>query len=51
MMALFDVMAFLFIIVLMWKGHQIREWTVAGLNVTEEGEKVVDTTSELDDKV
>jgi hypothetical protein len=44
MMAFFDAFSFLFIILLMWRGHQIRELTVGGLNVTEEGEKVVETS-------
>jgi MFS family permease len=43
MMAFFDVFSFGFIGILMWKGHQIREWTVGGLNDTEEGEKVIET--------
>lgn len=51
MMAFFDILAFGFIIILIWKGHQIREWTVGGLNITEEGEKVVETASETDAKV
>lgn len=51
MMAFFDILAFGFIGILMWKGHQIREWTVGGLNITEEGEKVVETASEIDAKV
>ncbi|RFU34879.1 hypothetical protein B7463_g1455, partial [Scytalidium lignicola] len=42
MMALFDLFSFVFIIILIWKGHAIREWTVGGLNSTEEGEHVVD---------
>jgi hypothetical protein len=46
MMAFFDVFSFGFIILLMWKGHEIREWSVGGLNATEEGEKVVDSNSE-----
>ncbi|KAE8441863.1 hypothetical protein EG329_004218 [Mollisiaceae sp. DMI_Dod_QoI] len=45
MMAFFDVFSFGFIVLLMWKGHQIREWTVGGLNETEEGEKVIETKS------
>jgi hypothetical protein len=51
MMAFFDILAFGFIGILMWKGHQIREWTVGGLNITEEGEKVVETASETDARV
>ena len=48
MMAFFDVFSFGFIGLLMWKGHKIREWTVGGLNASEEGEKVVDSNSEKD---
>jgi hypothetical protein len=48
MMAFFDVFSFVFIGLLMWKGHQIREWTVGGLNDTEEGEKVIETSSKED---
>jgi hypothetical protein len=48
MMAFFDVFSFAFIGLLMWKGHQIREWTVGGLNDTEEGEKVIETSSKED---
>ena len=51
MMAFFDILAFGFVGILMWKGHQIREWTVSGLNITEEGEKVIDSASETDAKV
>jgi hypothetical protein len=43
MMAFLDAFSFVFIGLLMWKGHQIREWTVGGLNDTEEGEKVIET--------
>lgn len=42
MMAFFEVFSFLFIIVLMWKGHQIREWTWAGLASSEEGEHLIE---------
>lgn len=48
MMALFDVFSFGFVMLLMWKGHRIRSWTVGGLNETEEGEKVVGTGSDLE---
>jgi hypothetical protein len=48
MMAFFDIAAFGFVGILMWKGHEIREWTLGGLNITEEGEKVVETASETD---
>ena len=48
MMAFFDIFSFVFIVLLMWKGHSIREWSIGGLNATEEGEKVVDSTSEKD---
>ncbi|KAI9743888.1 MAG: hypothetical protein M1818_002622 [Claussenomyces sp. TS43310] len=42
MMAFFEIFSFLFIILLMWKGHQIRQWTLSGLGSTEEGEHVVE---------
>ena len=48
MMAFFDVFSFGFVGLLMWKGHQIREWTVSGLNDTEEGEKVVESVKSVD---
>jgi hypothetical protein len=48
MMAFFDVFSFGFIALLMWKGHTIRQWTFGGLNNTEEGEKVVETSKEAD---
>lgn len=41
MMAIFSVFAFGFLIVLMWKGHVIRGWTLFGLGLSEEGEYVV----------
>ncbi len=44
MIAFFDAFSFLFIVLLMWKGHQISGRTVGGLNITEEGEKVVETS-------
>lgn len=47
MMAFFDIFSFGFIVLLMWKGHQIRQWTVGGLNDTEEGEKVVQGKKDL----
>lgn len=46
MMAIFDVVSFFFVILLMWKGHVIREWTVGGLNSTEEGEHVVESNKD-----
>ncbi len=48
MMAFLDIAAFGFILILMWKGHQIREWTVGGLNITEEGEKVIESGSDTE---
>jgi hypothetical protein len=41
MMAFFEVFSFGFVILLMWKGHQIREWTLAGLASSEEGEHLI----------
>jgi hypothetical protein len=43
MMAIFDAVSFIAIIVLMWKGHTIRQWTLAGLNSSEEGMRVLET--------
>jgi hypothetical protein len=40
MMAIFDAVSFCFVVLLIWKGHLIRSWTIGGLNSTEEGEKV-----------
>jgi hypothetical protein len=42
MMACFEIFAFLFIVLLMWKGHQIREWTSAALGSSEEGERLLE---------
>jgi len=42
MMACFEVFSFLFIVLLMWKGHQIRQWTWARLSSSEEGERVLE---------
>jgi len=41
MMSFFQVFSFFFVILLMWKGHTIRSWTVGNLASSEEGEKVV----------
>jgi hypothetical protein len=42
MMAIFEVFSFMFVILLMWKGHQIRNLTFfKGLSASEEGEHVV----------
>jgi hypothetical protein len=41
MMAFFSIFAFLFIIIVMWKGHQIREVSPFQISVTEEGTTVV----------
>lgn len=41
MMAVFDVVAFCFVIILMWKGHEIRMWNLGGVGSSEEGEHVV----------
>jgi len=45
MMAFFVIFSFLFVVLLMWKGHQIREWTLAGLSATEEGKHVIEEES------
>jgi hypothetical protein len=45
MMAFFDLVAFGFVVILMVWGHHIRSWSLGGLSVTEEGEKVVETAS------
>jgi len=41
MMAIFEVVAFCFVILLMWKGQRIRTWTVGGLNFSEDGEHLL----------
>lgn len=41
-MACFQVFSFLPVILLLWKGHQIREWRVGNLGQSEEGEHVVE---------
>lgn len=46
MIAFFELFSVLFVILLIWKGHQIREWTWAGLNSSEEGERVVGHANE-----
>ena len=42
MMAFFAVFSFFFIMLLMWKGHAIREIQFSSLASSEEGEKLVD---------
>jgi hypothetical protein len=42
MMAFLQVFSFLFVLVLMWKGHEIRQWKVGGLGESEEGEHVLE---------
>lgn len=42
LMALLQVASFGFVVVLMWKGHEIREWKVGGLESNEEGEYFVE---------
>ena len=42
MMAFFEVGSFAFILLLMWKGHAIRELTWGHLGKSEEGEHVVE---------
>lgn len=41
MMAFFTIFSFFFLIILMWKGHIIRQWTPWGLGSSEEGEHVL----------
>jgi hypothetical protein len=36
MMAIFEVVSFISIIVLLWKGHAIRKWNVGGLAASED---------------
>ena len=42
MMALFEVVSFGCVGLLMWKGHEIRGWTWGGLSSSEEGEHLVE---------
>jgi MFS family permease len=42
MMAILEVVSFGAVLLLMWKGHQIREWKVGGLGFSEEGEHVIE---------
>jgi uncharacterized membrane protein len=42
MMACMQVFSFLFVILLMWKGHEIRDWKVGGLLSSEEGEHIIE---------
>jgi uncharacterized membrane protein len=42
MMAIMQVVSFLFVLLLMWKGHEIREWKVGGLLKSEEGEHLIE---------
>lgn len=46
MMAFFAIFSFLFVILLMWKGHAIRQIQFASVASSEEGEKLVDAESE-----
>ena len=41
MMGFFTIFSFFFLIVLMWKGHVIRQWTPFGMGSDEEGENLV----------
>jgi hypothetical protein len=40
-MAFIQIAAWLFVLLLLWKGHQIRQWDPFGLICTEEGEHIV----------
>ena len=41
MMAFLQVFSFLFVLLLMWKGHEIRRWKVGGLAASEEGVHII----------
>ncbi|KZF22834.1 MFS general substrate transporter [Xylona heveae TC161] len=42
MAAFFSLGSFLLVILLMWKGHVIRQWSYGGIGKTDDGAKVVD---------
>lgn len=42
MMGIMDILSFLTVLLLLWKGHTIREWSWGGINITEEGLHVVE---------
>jgi hypothetical protein len=42
MMGFFTIFSFFFLMILMWKGHVIREWTPFGMGSSEEGETVLE---------
>jgi hypothetical protein len=42
MMAIFEVLSFMSIILLLWKGHAIREWSVGGFAESEDGMLLVE---------
>ena len=42
LMAFLQVFSFLFVILLFWKGHEIRQYKVGGLGQSEEGEHVLE---------
>lgn len=46
MMAIFVVISFGCIVLLMWKGHTIRKWSIGGLNDSEDGKKVIESASD-----
>jgi MFS family permease len=46
MMAFFAVFSFSFVILLLWKGHNIRQIQFASVSSSEEGERVLDARSE-----
>lgn len=43
LMAFIWLFSWLFVLLLMWKGHAIRQWDPFGLIATEEGKHVIDT--------
>jgi hypothetical protein len=49
MMALFEVLSFVSIIALLWKGHRIREWNIGGFGSSEEGEHLIQEKKDLKD--
>ncbi|KAF5876774.1 putative polyamine transporter protein [Botrytis fragariae] len=50
MMAFLQVASFIFVVILMWKGHEIREWKVGGLSSDEEGQCVMDKGESISER-
>lgn len=38
------------VMLLMWKGHELRQYTLLGLNSNEEGQRIVGSNAEVEDK-